>query len=251
MRRLRYLALLAWALLSGQAFAETLVVLGPEAYPPVIYLKDGKPAGVLPAILARAEELTKDRYELRLSPWKRAYELGTRGEGGLIGFSHTRERALLFDYSGPIYDDSISIVTLKNKTFPYTKLSDLKGKVIGGINGASYGQEADEAIAKGLFAVERDVAQAGRLQKLLAGRLDAAFIGNGQAGFNTVVASQEELRAKRDQLVILPVPLIKDPLHLAFAKSMDKRAALDRFDAALVQLQKSGELRKIVTDASR
>lgn len=234
----------------GASQAETLVVLGDHAYAPVIFSQNGKPTGLLPAILARASALTGDHYDLRLSPWKRAYELAARGEGGVVGVSLNKERARIFDFSRPLYDDDIQIVTLKGKTFPYAKLEDLKGKTIGGINGASYGDDVDKAIASGLFVVDRDVGQAGRLRKLLARRLDAAFIGNGQAGFDSIVSSEEELRNNRGQFVVLPTPLTRDPLHLAFPKSMHKREALDRFDAALEKLRQSGELKRLATSST-
>jgi polar amino acid transport system substrate-binding protein len=229
--------------------AETLVVFGDDSYYPVLHLKSGKPAGILAAVLAAAQELTGDKYELKLSPWKRAYELAVRGEGGVVGVSYNLERAKSFDFSKSIFDDDIQIVTLSTHTFTFTKLDDLKGKVIGGVLGASYGDEVDKAIAGGLFTVERDVGQSGRLRKLLAGRLDAAFIGNGHAGFEGVVNSVDELRANRSKFVILPKPLARDPLHLAFAKSMGKQAALSRFDAALEQMKKSGKLKSVIANA--
>lgn len=235
-----------WAAL-GTSQAETLVVLGDHAYAPVIYSQNGQPTGLLPAILARASALTGDHYDLRLSPWKRAYELAARGEGGVVGVSFNQERARIFDFSKPVYDDDIQIITLKTKTFPFAKLEDLRGKTIGGINGASYGDDVDKAIASGLFVVDRDVGQAGRLRKLLAGRLDAAFIGNGLAGFDGVVSGEEELRNNRAQFAVLPTPLTRDPLYLAFPKSMHKREALDRFDAALEKLRHSGELKRLAT----
>jgi polar amino acid transport system substrate-binding protein len=233
----------------GLLQAETLVVFGDDSYFPVVHLKDGKPAGVLPAILARAQALTGDTYVLKLSPWKRAYELAVRAEGGVLGVSFNQERAKSFDFSKSIFDDDIQIVTLQSRTFAFTKLDDLKGKVIGGVLGASYGEAVDHAIAEGLFTVERDVGQSGRLRKLLAGRLDAAFIGNGNAGFAGVVDSVAELRTRRSEFAILPKPLTRDPLHLAFAKSMNKRAALTRFDAALEKLKKSGELKTTIAAA--
>ncbi len=245
--RLMGLALLVY---SASACSENLVVLGDDAYAPVIYVKDGRPSGYLPAILERAAKITGDTYEIKLSPWKRAYELALRSEGGLVGVSLNQERAKQFDFSKPIYDDDIQIITLQGHTFPYAKLADLKGKVVGGVNGASYGDEVDQAIAAGLFTVERDVGQAGRLRKLLAGRLDAAFIGNGNAGFQGIVESQEELKASRDRFVVLPKPLTRDPLYLAFAKSMGKREALDRFDRAVAQLKKSGEFKKLLAAAN-
>lgn len=239
-----------WVAVGGTpaaAHAETLVVLGDDVYPPVVYANQGQPAGILPAILGRIAQLTGDHYEIHLSPWKRAYELALRGEGGVVGISYNSERARVFDFSKPIYDDDIQIVTLRDKTFPYARLDDLKGKIIGGVIGASYGEVVDKAVANGLFTVERDVGAAGRLRKLLAGRLDAALIGNGSFGLEEVINSQEELRGNRAQFVALPTPLTRDPLHLAFAKSMHKRAALDRFDTALDKLRKSGELKKLTT----
>jgi polar amino acid transport system substrate-binding protein len=233
------------------AHAETLVIYGDEAYPPVIHLRDGKAAGILPAVLSRLQALTGDTYELRLTPWKRAYEMASLGQGGVIGVSLTQERSKLFDFSKPIYNDDIQIVTIKKQAFDFQRLEDLKGKTIGGIHGASYGDAVDKAIAGGLFTVDRDVGQVGRLRKLLAGRLDAAFIGNGAAGFEAVIESSDELRADRDKLLVLPVPLAKDPLHLAFAKSMGKQPALKRFNTALDKLAKSGELKSIINAAAR
>lgn len=245
----RTVALFAAAGCLACAHAETLVVLGDDAYAPVVFAKEGKPAGILVQILERAQALTGDRYDIRLSPWKRAYELAARGEGGVVGVSFNQDRAKVFDFSKPFYDDDIQIVTLADKTFGYTQLTDLKGKTIGGVNGASYGEEVDSAIAKGLISVERDVGQAGRLRKLLAGRLDAALIGNGSAGLESVIAADAELKANRNRFIALPKPLTKDPLHLAFAKSMDKSAAIARFDAAIEKMRKSGELAKLLRGA--
>ena len=241
-----------WMLgLMSLASGETLVVLGDDRYAPLIYTKDAKPAGLLPAILLRAEKLSGDHYEIRLTPWKRAYALAADGEGGLIGVSYTTERAKLFDFSKSVYNDDIQVVTRIDRRFHFATLVDLKGKLFGGVNGASYGDEVDKAIAEGVFAVERDVGQAGRLRKVLAGRLDGAFVGNGQAGLNAIVASDQELRQHRQSLVSLPTALARDPLHLAFAKSANKRAAISRFDAAIANLQKSGELQRMIDAGSK
>ncbi len=247
--RLLYQSLTLFTLWTGTGMAETLVVLGDDSYPPVIHMQSGVPSGFLVTILDRASALTGDRYEIHLSPWKRAYEKAIRSEGGVVGISLTQERAKLFDFSKPIYDDDIQIVTLATKSFPYTRLEDLRGKTIGGVLGASYGESVDSAIAGGLFIVERDVSQTGRLRKLLAGRLDAAFIGNGLAGFESVINSQDDLRTNRALFSILPTPIARDPLHLAFAKNLNKREALDRFDAAVDKLRKSGELKRLANSS--
>jgi len=232
------LVLLCWAVLAAPAAAETLVVFGDDAYAPVIYSKQGQPDGALVRLLRRAESLTGDRYELRLVPWKRAYELARRGEGGLIGVSYTQERSVIFDYSKSVYDDDIRIVTLKGSQFAFSDLSDLKGKQLGGVRGASYGETVDQAIAAGLVHVDRDIGQVSRLRKVLAGRLDAALVGNGPAGLDAVIDSHPELQANRDKFVVLDIPLARDPLYLAFPKEMGKTAALRRFNEALDKLRK-------------
>ena len=233
------------------ASADTVTVFGDDTYPPVMFIKDGQPSGLLVTILKKAESLTGDRYEVQLAPWKRSYEMAINAGGGIIGLSHNNERAKIFDFSKAFYYDDIQIVTLKDKSFAYSKLEDLKGKVIGGVNGASYGDAVDKAIASGVFTVERDVSQSGRLRKLLAGRLDAAFIGNGKAGFDITVAANKELFDNRDKFVALPVPLTKDPLHLGFAKSMKKLDVIKRFDDAIDKLRRSGELQKLVAESSK
>jgi ABC-type amino acid transport substrate-binding protein len=245
-------AILALAVgLSGVTFAATVTVMGDDAYPPVAYLENGTPKGILVDILKKVEKITQDTYEVKLFPWKRSYELAARGEGGILGLSYTEERSKNFDYSRPLYEDNIQIVVLSGHAFSYSTLADLKGKKIGGVNGASYGQEVDEAIAKGLFSVDRDVSQIGRLKKLLVGRLDAAFIGNGQVGFDKLLNSAPELKNARNKFEILPVPLTKDQLHIAFAKSMNQKDVVERFDKAIDKLKKSGELKKVLSDAAK
>jgi len=232
------LVLLCWAMWVAPAAAETLIVFGDDAYAPVIHMKQGQPDGALVRLLKRAESLTGDHYDLRLVPWKRAYELARRGEGGLIGVSYTQERAAIFDYSKSMYDDDIRIVTLKGREFAFAELSDLKGKLLGGVRGASYGEAVDKAIAAGLIQVDRDIGQVSRLRKVLAGRLDAALVGNGPAGFDAVIDSHPELQANRDKFVALVKPLARDPLYLAFPKELGKSAALARFNEALDKLRK-------------
>lgn len=85
------LTLLFFALVWGSQTvrAENLIVFGDDSYPPVVYSKDGEITGFLPSILANLEAVTGDHYDIRLFPWKRAYELAYRGEGGVIGLSYT------------------------------------------------------------------------------------------------------------------------------------------------------------------
>ncbi len=216
--------------------SENLIIYGDDSYAPLVSLENGKPVGILVDILRRVEQKTGDTYQIQLFPWKRALELALAGKGGLLGTSWNKERSLVFDYSAKIYDDDIQLVMLKGKEFPFRNLADLNGKVVGGVIGASYGNAVDSALEKGLFTVERDVSQTARLKKLLTGRIEVALIGNGKAGFERLLASDPYLKSEAARFVVAKTPVAVDPLFLVFLKTQNKRAALERFNAAWAKL---------------
>lgn len=243
------LLLAASAMLGTAAHAETLLIYGDDSYPPVVYSEAGKPTGILVDILRKVSARTGDTYEVRLFPWKRAYEHARAGHAAVVGVSKTAERTAQFDFSDPIYFDDIQIVVKKGREFAYAQLSDLKGKTVGGVLGASYGDVVDTAIKEGLFKMDQDTGQKGRLHKVLLDRVDAAFIGNGTEGFDMVVRSDPELQARRAELVVLNTPLTRDPLHLAAAKSMGKKALIERFNTGLREVLKGNVIRLPGKDA--
>jgi ABC-type amino acid transport substrate-binding protein len=51
----------------------------------------------------------------------------------------------------------------------------------------------------------------------------------------------------KSSVSILPQPVVNDPLHVAFLKSMQKKAALNRMNNAYVQLLNSGKLDDLLT----
>jgi ABC-type amino acid transport substrate-binding protein len=238
------IAALLLMLTSIPALAEKLLIYGDDAYAPVVFLKQGQAAGILPSLFARLSKITGDSYELVLVPWKRALQEAGRGQGGITGISWNSERAKLFDFSEPIYDDDIQLVVLNDTRMVFTELKDLQGKTLGGLAGASYGDEVDKAIEAGLFRVDRDPSQIARLKKLLLGRVDIAIVGNGLAGFEQLLAADAHLSANRDKFRVLPRPLVRDPLHLAFAKTMHMKPALERFDKALLAFKGSEEYKQ-------
>lgn len=245
----RLTAILFSLFVCAAASAETLVVFGGDAFGPFAFVKDGKVDGIMPRMLRRAGEISGDTYDIQLMPWSRAYLRAEKGEGGIFGLSFTPDRAKLFDYSQSMYDNDIKLVTLARKSFTFKTLADLKGKVIGGLNGSSYGAEVDAAAAEGAFVIERDSQADSRLAKLLHGRIDAAVVDGGQLGLDSAFGSNEEVRRNREKFVVLPVALVHDPLHLAFPKVMGKKEAIARFNAALAKMKKSGEWKALFDEA--
>jgi ABC-type amino acid transport substrate-binding protein len=232
--------------MTQSASAENLVIYGDNSYPPIIYLDHDQTAGILPAIFARLERDTGDTYELRLLPWKRALKNAQNSNGGITNISRNKAREKFYDFSQPIYDDDISLVVLKGHEFDFNSLKDLQGKKLGGLSGASYGEDVDQAISNGELDVERENGEQSRLLKLLAGRIDVAIIGNGIAGLEATLASDPRLAANRSQFVLLPKPLVRDPLYLAFSKAMNVQPALERFNKALVALKHTDEYQQLI-----
>lgn len=226
--------------------AEEVVIFGDNNYQPVIFSDaQGHSAGILPQLLRQFARDSGAAITIKLYPWKRAYFSAEKGLGGVIGLSRTNQRMAIFDYSAPIYDDSISVIVIKGHAFPFNALADLAGKKIGVQSGASYGSEVDAAIKAGDLTVEADQSHTSRLKKLLHGRIDAAFIGNGERGLQNLLDSDEQLAANREQFVILPRPLTNDLLYLGFAKSMHMQAFLQRFNTWLAEAQKNRSIEGI------
>ena len=233
-------ACLGWAAIGAQA--ESLVVYGGDSFAPSSYLLQGKPVGILVDILKKVSEKTGDTYEVRLVPWRRAYDLALRGEGAVLGLSMTPERQELFDFSEPLYYNELQLVVAKGHEFAFTKFEDLKGLSVGGGTGISYGAEVDHAIATGVFTLERDTDATARLQRVLVGQLQVAVIGHGIQGLEDLVKGHPRLSKRRGEFSVLPKPLARDPLYLAAPKSLQKKEVLARFSKALHELQRSGQV---------
>ncbi len=241
LQRLAFACLLS--LSSAWAQADELVIYGDDNYRPVIYLDEqGQPAGLLVKVVENYQEVSGEKLKLKLYPWKRAYVSAEQGRGGVIGVSKTDARLQLFDYSAPIYDDNINIVVRKGHEFPFKTLGDLSGRKIGVQLGASYGSAVDAAILDGSLEVETDSNHFSRMLKLLHGRIDAAFIGNGRYGLQVLLASDPQLAKHQDEFVILEQPLVQDQLYLSFAKSMQQQDFLERFNKVLLAYQSQQRL---------
>jgi ABC-type amino acid transport substrate-binding protein len=229
----------ALILSSARAQAPTWKVFGSDRYEPLLYPKDGQPAGTLAETLLASQRLSGDRFALELVLWQRALRLAEAGEGGLLGVSRNREREVWLDFSRPIYEDRLLLLVRKGEAFRFRSLADLEGKRIGMAMGTTGGDAFDEAERNGRLQVIRDQSAPRRLQALLAGRMDAAVIGGGPASLGRVVGRMPDPEAGRARLELMDNPLLRDPLHLAFPKRLGAGAVIDRFNAALLALRRA------------
>ncbi|MGL4996531.1 MAG: substrate-binding periplasmic protein [Deefgea sp.] len=221
-------------LLGLPSYANEIVIYADEDYPPIMYRDtQGQARGVMVDAVRHFEKLSHQKVKVEPTSWRRAYEYALRGKGGLIGFSKTKERLATFDYSDVIFEDNIYLAVRRGKEFDFKTLSDLKNKLIGMHLGASYGEIIDNAIKEGVFQADLSTTDAIRMRKLLRGRLDAAVVSHGQIGLDAILKTDPELLANKSEFVILATPLVRDPLHLGFAKSMKMTTFLHEFNQSL------------------
>ena len=139
-------------LLAGVCHAgEKITIFGTDSKPPKTWSENGVPKGILVDILNEISNRTGIDFEIELSPWARAFNSATSRDGGIYGFSKTKERVEQFDYTDVMFYDDIILVTLKGKEFPFRSMEDLRGKVVGITRGARYGKEFCESFGKSVY----------------------------------------------------------------------------------------------------
>jgi polar amino acid transport system substrate-binding protein len=234
-------------LLASGVGAVDIAVFSGDGSPPKMYVQQGKNRGILIDILQYADQhLHNDSLQLALYPWARAYLQASSGDGGIVGLSWTQRRDDLFDYSDPLFFDEVVVVVRKGGEFPFKTLSDLHGRRVGIVRGASYGEAFERARDTGVLAVDEDNGASNRLNKLVAGRLDCALFNVGKAGFEETLRIHKEFLPFKDTLVVLPIPLRSDPNFLAFPKSMNMRPWLTEFNQIIKKGYARGDIPKII-----
>ncbi|MDZ7918919.1 ABC transporter substrate-binding protein [Rhodoferax sp.] len=242
-----FVACVLGLLLGAGAGAADIAVFSGDGSPPKMYVQEGKNRGILIDILQYADQhLHNDSLQLALYPWARAYLQASSGDGGIVGLSWTRRREELFDYSDPLFFDEVAVVVRKGNEFPFRTLSDLRGKRVGIVRDASYGEAFEKARDAGVFVVDGDNGASNRLHKLMAGRIDCALFNVGKAGFEETLRIHKDFLPFKNTLVVLPVPLRSDPNFLAFPKSMHMKPWLVTFNQVIKKGYARGDIPKII-----
>ena len=224
--------------------AERIILFGYDNKPPLAWVENDTPKGIYLDILHQIEERTGLAFEIRLMPWKRAYMQALDKQGGIFGLSKNTERLRIFDYSEMMYVDEMRLVVLKGNEFEYRTVDDLEGKTIGVTRGASYGDVFDKA-SKTIFTPSVDANPVCRLRMLLAGRIDAALIGPGEASVRHVIEQDRELRMNRNRFVVLETPFNRDANFIGFNKALDRTGTLAEINQALEAMWLDGTIERI------
>jgi len=224
--------------LAGFAQAgEGLVVSIDEANAPFMYAKDGKPAGIYPAMIEAAFKRMNVPVTVQAKPWSKAIQEIDAGTAGVGGIYKNAEREKKYDYSEQIFVERLVVFFNKSNPLNYTKLEDLHGKRVGVLKGWSYGDDFDKAKKGGAITCEEADADSQNFQKMDQHHLDATV---------AVFESGTALLPKYKSIAYAATALSRNPTYLTFAKSAGKAALIKQFDQAMKDLKASGELQKIV-----
>ncbi|MGG5870736.1 substrate-binding periplasmic protein [Pseudomonas peli] len=226
---LRLILLLA-LLVVQSAQAEVFRVFGAHDGFPKYFEEDGEAKGIVVDISKHCLNQMQVPYQIQLLPWKRAYTMAERSEGGVIGLSISEERLTLFDFSEPIFTEHIVLVVQKGREFPYENITDLKDKLIGATIGTSYGTAYDEAVANGTLTIVGFNDTRSGLGMLQRERIDAILLGSS-VDIRRLAQSWPGLQP--DAFTTLPVPFKSDSKHMGIAKALKMGWFLEQFNQCL------------------
>jgi polar amino acid transport system substrate-binding protein len=226
---LRLILLLA-LLVVQSAQAEVFRVFGAHDGFPKYFEEDGEAKGIVVDISKHCLNQMQVPYQIQLMPWKRAYTMAERSEGGVIGLSISDERLALFDFSEPIFTEQIVLVVRRDRALPYQNITDLKDKLIGATIGTSYGTAYDEAVANGTLTIVGFNDTRSGLGMLQRERIDAILLGSS-VDIRRLAESWPGLQP--DAFTTLPVPFKSDSKHMGIAKSLKMGWFLEQFNQCL------------------
>ena len=230
-------------LISNLSIAEPLKVWGNGELPPMAYVENGAPKGFGVEITKAVLDEAGIEHKLILAPWKQAYVQAKAGNGLVFGMYWTEERSKHFDYSIPLWEEEIVLVTKKGNDFSFDKIDDLKGRVVALQRGARPGTEFEKALENKLFeAIEHD-SPVKRLKILNLNRVDAVVSNPGLA---SVVWNARLAGIPISEFTVLKKPLSVEAKYIGIAKTLYRKDLIEKINAAIERLNKKGVIQTII-----
>lgn len=208
---------------------------------PFMYSRGGKAAGLYPVLLASAFSRLNATVSIEPKPWLRALREIDLSLAGVGGIYKTDERVAKYDYSDPLFAETIVVYYVATHPIAFSSIEDLYGKRVGVIRGWSYGKAFDDARRDRKLIVEEVNGDRANFLKLAAGRLDALLAIDEAA--KSVLADGKFLEIRQAEK-----PLIVNQAYLAFNQTQGKRTLLERFNGVLRAMRDDGSYDAIVRE---
>ncbi len=232
--------ILAAGLSSAAAAAPEVLRFGLDenGFPPLYFKPSAAERGVFEQIFDEAAKITGDRYVPVFLPNKRKIKAFEDKEIDIepgVSPEWRKAQAAVSLYSAYFSETEEVLLYHKNDKRDFAKLSDMKGRTLGGIAGFVYPEFAKE-IQAGQIKRDDSKDREMMIQKLIKQRVDAIILPR-------VVAEYWIKTEDKDRALRLGPSVSKRAIAFRFHAS--KKAGLKRFDKALKQLIDKGKIREI------
>ncbi|WP_254869240.1 substrate-binding periplasmic protein [Vibrio diazotrophicus] len=258
MRRI-WVAMLSGLTYMPMGYGETVTVeiLTDESYPPYTYAEDGEAIGIYPDIVHAIDEKLNDfDITIRPVPWKRGLKLIESGRSFALmpPYFHPESRDYISPYSRPMLNEEV-VVFCDNKVISKSPRKiwpeDFYGLIIGinsgfNIGGPDFWQASDE----GKLTVSEAKGNQLNLIKLRSRRIDCYVNDRISILWETKRLLEEEVLVK-PLTFSLATHINTESGYMAYTNVNEekypyKEKFVREFDDALIELQNSGEIEKIV-----
>jgi len=242
-RTIVFAGIISALLFVGHAQADenrSLIFAGNEDFPPLTYLENGTPTGMMIDVVHALEHRMGRPVDIRLMPWSRAVTLTQQDKIDAIGpMIISEERKKNFDFSIPINIPSFesqTVIFVRVDQLGISSLADLHGKRVGVTAGsrAAFILETEPNIQ----AVTSQRTLVEDFQLLKAGKLDAILTDSWVGSFTLA-----ENNIGNIHITGKPVSVMRS----AIAVKKGNTALLTEINAALESMQNDQTLANIYT----
>lgn len=196
--------------------------------------------GVVSHIVGDAFALGGVEVTYGFFPWPRSLSLAQHGKwDGSVVWYYTEERTQHFIYSDPVVKTSDVFFHLKDFSFDWNSVEDLKGLEIGAVKGVFYFQEFEDAEKAGKITTSRAPSFLINVRKLLKGRIDVfpMAVEVAQEIFRENLSKEETAK-----ITYHPKNFGERTLHVLFSKKVERNKKMKAiFDHNLKRLKESGK----------
>ncbi|MBL4909233.1 MAG: transporter substrate-binding domain-containing protein [Alteromonadaceae bacterium] len=153
---------------------EQLILLVTEHYPPLNYIKAGKPMGSAVEIVQAIQDKLNSNTPIKVYPWKRAYITTTSKKNtAIFAIARSAKREKSFKWVGPIATKSYSFYSLPNNNIQLSSIKDAKNYIIG----VQFGSISEEYLQAQQFKNVHSVTNSKQnLRKLLSNRIELWYV---------------------------------------------------------------------------
>ncbi len=206
--------------------------------------------GVASRIVSEAFAMSEVKVEYDYFPWARSLKSAKTGEwDGTFLWFDTPERRKFFFISEPILDIQYVFFHLKNYSFDWNTVDDLKGIFIGGTLEYDYGEIFQTAEKAGKISVERTPNDKLNFKKLLESRIQI-FPNDLEAGLQEI---HKIFTPEQASLITYhPKPIKSAPHHLLLSKKVKQnKQMMELFNKNLKRLIENGKVKQYLTESRR